>query len=200
MKTQVQFKEKCELLSGNISEERIYVTFWNNYPQSTTGLKEGTKWSQEHMGASGSPSWSSWLHRDFLPFSITVNSSNRSLTFSYLSVLVSCLRSLACASNAAHWRNNRNDMPVSIYCLSHPQTDSLRLASNGVTVALLWSSSSFIIPEMVKFALPYIHFDDIKPSDTYQKLVFSMCVSKHYSWALATSLFRPYENATLGNV
>ena len=137
---------------------------------------------------------------DFLPFSITANSSNRSLTFSYLSVLVSCLRSLACASNAAHWRNNRNDMPVSIYCLSHPQTDSLRLASNGVTVALLWWSSSFIIPEMVKFVLPYIHFDDIKPSDTYQKLVFSLCVSKHYSWALATSLFRPYENATLGNV
>ena len=52
---------------------------------------------------------------------------------------------------------------------------------------------------MVKFVLPYIHFDDIKPSDTYQKLVFSMCVSKHYSWALATSLFKPHENATLGN-
>ena len=40
MKTQVQFKEKCELLNGNISEERIYVTFWNNYPQSTTGKRD----------------------------------------------------------------------------------------------------------------------------------------------------------------
>ena len=37
------------------------------------------------------------------------------LTFSYLNVLVSCLRSLACASNAAHWRNKRKDMSVSIY-------------------------------------------------------------------------------------
>ena len=40
MKTQVQFKEKCELSNGNISEERINVTFWNNYPQSTTVKRE----------------------------------------------------------------------------------------------------------------------------------------------------------------
>ena len=39
----------------------------------------------------------------------------RSLTFPYLNVLVSCLSSLACASNAAHWRNNRRDISVSIY-------------------------------------------------------------------------------------
>ena len=53
MKTQVQFKEKCELLNRNISEERIYVTFWNNYPQSTTGKREqsGVRSTWEPAGA-----------------------------------------------------------------------------------------------------------------------------------------------------
>ena len=107
-----QKKKRSEILNGNISEERIYVTFWNNYPQSTTGKREqsGVRSTWETAGThSGVDDFSVTSYR--LALLLTA----RSLTFPYLNVLVSCLSSLACASNAAHWRNNRRDMSVSIY-------------------------------------------------------------------------------------
>ena len=33
-------RKRSEIFNGNISEERIYVTFWNNFPQSTTVKRE----------------------------------------------------------------------------------------------------------------------------------------------------------------
>ena len=104
-------RKRSEIFNGNISEERIYVTFWNNYPQSTTVKKEqsGVRSTWDPAGAhSGVDDLSVTSY----PLALLLTA--RSLTFSYLNVLVSCLGSLACASNAAHWRNNRKDMSVSI--------------------------------------------------------------------------------------
>ena len=100
-----QKKKRSEILNGNISEERIY-------PQSTTGKREqsGVRSTWETAGThSGVDDFSVTSYR--LALLLTA----RSLTFPYLNVLVSCLSSLACASNAAHSRNNRRDMSVSIY-------------------------------------------------------------------------------------
>ena len=95
-----------------ISQKREYMLHFETIIPNLQ-LEKGTKWSQEPWETAGA-------HSGVDDFSVTsyrlaLLLTARSLTFPYLNVLVSCLSSLACASNAAHWRNNRRDISVSIY-------------------------------------------------------------------------------------